>query len=294
MKKAIIILSALFFSISIFAQFDGRRPLQSRVLTDSVFSKELNAYRAYTIFIPKSFEADKNKKYPILYLLHGMYDTNIGWFQRGTKDIMDQFVDSGEAIEMIIVSPNAGGNPMTGAWNGYFDMPGWPYEKFFFNEFIPFIEEKYRVTGDKKHRAIAGLSMGGGGSTSYAQKHPDMFCAVYAMSALMSLPGGQNDPPTQNPEDKMALLSKSVIENSCIAFVENADDATKEKLKTVSWYVDCGDDDFLLDRNTEFGQAMRKAGIPFEFRVRDGGHTSEYWRSALYTALPFVSRNFNK
>ena len=55
-----------------------------------------------------------------------------------------------------------------------------------------------------------------------------------------------------------------------------------------------GDDDFLLDRNIEFFQAMRNAGIPCQFRVRDGGHTSEYWHSALYMCLPFVSRSFAK
>ncbi|MDR2408474.1 MAG: esterase family protein, partial [Bacteroidales bacterium] len=68
--------------------------------------------------------------------------------------------------------------------------------------------------------------------------------------------------------------------------------AAKEKLKTVAWFVDCGDDDFLLDRNIEFTQAMRKAGIPCEFRVRDGGHTWEYWHSALYSCLQFVTLKF--
>jgi S-formylglutathione hydrolase FrmB len=65
-------------------------------------------------------------------------------------------------------------------------------------------------------------------------------------------------------------------------------------LYLLHWFVDCGDDDFLLDRNIEFTQAMRKAGIPCQFRVRDGGHTFEYWHSALYICLPFVSRNFGK
>ncbi|MDL2265830.1 esterase family protein, partial [Parabacteroides sp. OttesenSCG-928-G21] len=68
----------------------------------------------------------------------------------------------------------------------------------------------------------------------------------------------------------------------------------KEELRSVVWYVDCGDDDFLLDRNIEFLQAMKAAQIPLQFRVRDGGHTWEYWHSALYTCLPFASRNFGK
>jgi len=113
------------------------------------------------------------------------------------------------------------------------------------------------------------------------------------MSALMSIPE-MGAAPAQKPDDKMAILTKSVIENSCVDFVANADEDRIANLRTVAWFVDCGDDDFLLDRNIEFTQAMRKKKIPCQFRVRDGGHTWEYWHSALYTCLPFVTRNFGK
>ena len=291
MRKIIMLSMALSFALIASAQ--GWGP-QSKIVADSVHSKVLNDYRAYNIFLPKSYETETNKKYPILYLLHGVMDTNQGWTMRGhLKDVMDQLVESGEACEMIIVTPNAGGDVYAGDWNGYFDMPGWSYETFFFTEFLPYIEKTYRVIGDKKNRAIAGLSMGGGGSTAYAQKHSDMFTAVYAMSALMSIPEF-GAVPSKSPDDKIAILSKSVIENSCIKYVEGASDMQKEQLRSIAWFVDCGDDDFLLDRNIEFIQAMRAAQIPCQFRVRDGGHTWEYWHSALYTCLPFVTRSFWK
>ena len=291
MKRICLLLVMMMIVSSSSAQFGGWGP-QSRIDTDSIYSKVLDAHRAYNIFLPKSFEVDKDKKYPILYLLHGMMDTNMGWTMRGhLKDVMDQLTESGEACEMIIVSPNAGGNPYEGYWNGYFDMPGWKYETFFYTEFLPYIESKYRVIGDKQHRAVAGLSMGGGGATKYAQTHSDMFVACYAMSALMNIPE-QGAAPSQNPGDKMAILTKSVQENNCIKYVEDADEARKAQLRSVKWFVDCGDDDFLLDRNIEFTQAMRQAQIPCQFRVRDGGHTWEYWHSALYTCLGFVTLEF--
>lgn len=275
------------------AQFPGWG-VQSKVVTDSIYSEILGANRQFTIYLPKSYETDATRKYPILYLLHGMMGVNTSWFtDQRVKDVMDRLVASGEACEMIIVSPNAGGNIYTGVWNGYFNMPGWAYEDFFYKEFLPYIEKNYRVVGDKQHRAIAGLSMGGGGTTSYAQRYSDMYCAAYAMSALMNIPAGSEN-PSPNPDDKMSLLTKSVMEHSCVKYVEEADDARKEQLRSVQWFVDCGDDDFLLDRNIEFFQAMRKAQIPCQFRVRDGGHTSEYWHSALYTCLPFVSRSFGR
>ena len=270
---------------------------QSKIVTDSIKSEALNgAWRQFNVYIPASFDANPTKTYPILYLLHGVLDTNRGWTERGhLKDVMDQLVASGEAEEMIIVTPNAGGDIAAGAWNGYFNMPGWNYEDFFFNEFMPYIEKTYRVKGDKTHRAIAGLSMGGGGTTSYAQRHPDMFGAVYAMSALMDVPEVPGQPAIDiNATDKWSILHRAVKEKSCIDYVKNADDETKAKLRTLQWFVDCGDDDFLLQRNIEFMQAMRDAWIPMQFRVRDGGHTWEYWHSALYNALPFVSRYFLK
>lgn len=156
-KLFCIIISTL--TLSVFAQ--SKEP-NSQILTDSLYSHILKDKREYNIYLPKSYSTDTIRKYPILYLLHGLDDTNKGWTERGhVKDVMDQLVASEEVCEMIIVTPNAGGNINKGSWNGYFDMPRWRYETFFFSEFLPYIEKSYRIIGDKRHRAIAGLSMGG-------------------------------------------------------------------------------------------------------------------------------------
>ena len=266
----------------------------SRVEEKTIHSEILNADRNYSVYLPAGYASNTDKKYPVLYLLHGMNGTNKDWPGRGhLQDVMDQLRAAGEVCEMIVISPDAGGNIGEGVWNGYFDMEGWAYERFFFEEFLPAVEKEYRIKGDKASRAIAGLSMGGGGSTSYAQRHADMFCACYAMSALMHLDAPQAQAP-RDEKDKMWHLTKAVNKLSCVDFVNNADDKTKEALRTVAWYVDCGDDDFLFECNMNLVLAMRKAGVPYQLRVRDGGHTWEYWHSALYNALPFVSRIFAK
>ncbi len=234
-----------------------------------------------------SFSSNPAKKYPVLYLLHGVFDTHQGWIMRGhLQDVANQIIDAGDAVEMVIVVPDAGS-----VWNGYFNMDGWNYETFFFREFIPHIEKTYRVIATKQSRAIAGLSMGGGGATVYAQKYPEMFSSVYAMSALMGLEPGGGLPAN---DKKVSELNKTVIENHCVKFISNATDGVKEKLREVKWFVDCGDDDFLFDVNIDFYREMRKARIPCQLRVRDGGHSWEYWHSALYIAIPFVSRGFSK
>lgn len=264
---------------------------QSRVLTDTIHSKVLNADRAYTVYLPDGFDKMTEREWPVLYLLHGMWDNNLSWKDRGSlQAVADRLMASGEARKMVIVTPNAGGNVFEHQ-NGYFDMPGWNYERFFFEEFVPFFEKKYRVASDREHRAVAGLSMGGGGATRYAQLHPDMFCAAFAMSALMSIPQNGAAKPRQKG-DKLDILTRSVMVNSCVEHVRNATPETVAALRTVAWFVDCGDDDFLLDRNIEFYQAMRHKGIPCQFRVRDGGHDWEYWHGSLYECLRFVSFRF--
>ena len=267
----------------------------SRVEEHTIQSKVLGAERHYTVYLPAGYDTNKDMSYPVLYLLHGMNDTNKGWYERGhVKDVMDQLTASGEVEPMIIVTPDAGGAVMENKWNGYFDMKGWNYEEFFFTEFLPMIEKEYRIKADKQHRAIAGLSMGGGGCTSYAQRHADMFAACYAMSAFLHMGAEGVDAQKVAEGDKMALLMDAAHRLSCVDYVKNADEERKKALRTVKWFVDCGDDDFLFDCNLDFYQAMRKAQIPCQLRVRDGGHTWEYWHSALYTALPYFSRIFGK
>lgn len=265
---------------------------QSRIVTDTIHSDMLGADRPYTVYLPVGFDADSARTYPVLYLLHGMYGNNTSWEKdMRLRDVADQMIYSDEIDPMVIVTPHAGGADPMVEQNGYFNMKDWPYEDFFFEEFMPYIEKTYRCGGSKNNRAVAGLSMGGGGATSYAQRHPQIFGSAYAMSALMDIPE-ERAVPSQTADDKVARLTRSVKELSCVRYVAEADEARRDALRSVRWFVDCGDDDFLLDRNIELVQAMHKANIPVQFRVRDGGHTVEYWHTALFTCLPFVSRNF--
>jgi enterochelin esterase-like enzyme len=277
-------------------QGGAQRSNAGRTVEHVFKSQILGIDRAYSIYLPQSYDRSPEKSYPVLYLLHGANDNNLSWENKADLSVIQNLLSgSGESTEMIIVTPNACTTSAEGGWQGYFDTPQWKYESFFFQEFIPYIEKEYRVIADRNHRALAGLSMGGGGSAKYAQTHPDMFCAAYCISALMAIPeGGGMRSNNSNPDDPMVVLNNSVNEHSCIKFVQNADDATKEKLKTVAWFVDCGDDDPILQRNIEFVSAMKTAGIPCQFRVRDGAHTWEYWHTGLYILLPFISRNFGK
>ena len=93
------------------------------------------------------------------------------------------------------------------------------------------------------------------------------------------------------PDSKLTITDNSVREHSALAFMDRADESTVAALKTVKWFLDCGDDDFLLQLSMDLHMKMREKGIKCELRVRDGAHTWEYWHTALRIALPFASRN---
>ena len=265
----------------------------SKIVTDSIFSKKLNCWQKYNVYLPTGFEKSE-KKYPVVYLLHGLYGNYSNWDKSGgMKLVADELISSGEACEMVIVMPNAGDSDVRNYQNGYFNVEDWPYEDFFYQEFLPEVEKKYRIIGDKEHRAIMGLSMGGGGSVVYSQRHPEMFSSCYAMSAWldnkMGEVGGKN-----LKKDKLYIVAKSVSDNSAVDFVEKADEETVKKLRTVKWFIDCGDDDFLMDLSVLLYQNMRAKKIKAELRIRNGVHNWEYWHTALRAALPFASRNFSR
>ena len=264
-----------------------------KVVTDSLESKVLGASVKYNVYLPSGFDKSE-KQYPVIYMLHGLSDTYTSWVERGgMQTVADELIGTGELREVVIIMPNAGGPDIHNTWNGYFNMPGWNYEDFFFKEFLPQVERKYRIISDKGHRAVMGLSMGGGGSTVYCQRHPDMFSSCYAMSAWLENKQGQVGGKDLK-KDKLYYVSNAVNEHSALDFIDNADDATLKALRTVKWFFDCGDDDFLVRLSFDLHMKMKEKGVKSELRVRNGVHNWEYWHTALRTALPYASRNFDK
>ena len=263
-----------------------------RIVTDSLESKILGTQVKFNVYLPDSY--DESAHYPVIYLLHGLSDTYTAWAEKGNmKLVADELIRSGECLPVVIVMPNAGGRPTGEVQNGYFNMPGWNYEDFFFTELMPSVEAEYHAGGSKGQRAVMGLSMGGGGSTVYCQRHPDKFSSCYAMSAWLD--DGDRDVGDVNEakKDKLYHTYMAVREHSALNFVRNADEATLESLRTVKWFIDCGDDDFLFDLSVGLHQLMRDRKVKDELTVRNGVHNWEYWHQALRIALPFASRNFS-
>ena len=283
----------IFYFAILFLLLPAFSAKAGKVVTDSLESKVLGASVKYNVYLPSGFDKS-DKQYPVIYMLHGLSDTYTAWVERGgMQTVADELIGTGELRKVVIIMPNAGGPDIHNTWNGYFNMPGWNYEDFFFKEFLPHVERKYRIISDKGHRAVMGLSMGGGGSAVYCQRHPDMFSSCYAMSAWLENKQGQVGGKDLK-KDKLYYVSNAVNEHSALAFIDNADDATLQALRTVKWFFDCGDDDFLVRLSFELHMKMKEKGVKSELRVRNGVHNWEYWHTALRTALPYASRNFDK
>ncbi len=285
MKKILLVVAFCSSLMAVFAQ-------TGKVIDNLVVrSKILGMDRKYAVYLPPDYE-NSQRSYPVLYLLHGAGDDQTGWVQFGeVLHIADKAIKEGTATPMIIIMPDAN----TGK-RGYFnDIAGkWNYEDFFFQELMPYVEKTYRTKNEKRYRAVAGLSMGGGGSFMYALHHPELFSSACPLSAYIG-PLTLNDAKTAVKRDN-PTASDSDIENyynrhNALSLVNAMPDSTK---KTVRWYIDCGDDDFLYEGNDLIHTAMRKKDIPHEYRVRDGAHNWTYWRTALPEVLSFVSMSFHQ
>ena len=282
MKKYLILLLVLSFG-TIAAQ-NGKV-----IETLTVKSEVLKMDRNYAVYLPPSYESS-DRSYPVLYLLHGATDNHTGWVQFGeVLRITDQAISDGIATEMIIVMPDADTKVM-----GYFNVPDYAYEDFFFKELIPHIESKFRTRNQKRYRAIAGLSMGGGGSFMYALRHPEMFSSACPLSAYVG-------PLTlEQTKSSMKRQFPNLTDAQADSYFQNYNalnllaKGKEEDIKSVKWYIDCGDDDFLYEGNSLMHIEMRKKNIPHEYRVRQGGHTWTYWREALPEVLKFVSNTFHQ
>ena len=285
MRKNIILIFLGFFILQ-------SSLAQSGKVYDNLSMKSaiLKSERNFAVYLPPDYETSQ-RSYPVLYLLHGAGDDHTGWVQFGeVLHITDKAIKKGKATPMIIVMPDA----KTGRL-GYFNDPkgDWRYEDFFFEELIPFVEKKYRIKSEKRYRAVAGLSMGGGGSFMYALHRPDMFSSACPLSAYvgpLSIEQLKSQiPPTETYTEEQ--IQAYYGQHNVVELVKNT---SSEQLRSVRWYIDCGDDDILYEGNSLIHIALRKKEVPHEFRIRDGAHSWTYWRESLPKVLKFVSDAFHQ
>lgn len=269
MKRQILLFTAsLLLSLCAHSQdivkpaatgFDSFREAAGHGKIDTIryTSKTVGTTRKALIYTPPGYS--QKKKYPVLYLLHGIGGDEKEWLN-GAKPqvILDNLYADHKIEPMIVVMPNgramkddrAGGNVFDSAKVKAFAT----FEKDLLNDLIPFMEKNYPALKDREHRAIAGLSMGGGQSLNFGLGNLDKFAWIGAFSAA---------PNTKRPEELVPDPA-----------------ATKEKLKLL--WISCGDNDRLITFSRRTHDYLDKNNVPHIYYIESGVHDFKVWKNGLY------------
>jgi len=286
MKKHLLVILGIIFAVSTFAQQRGK-VFDDKVMKSAILGRDVN----YTIYLPPDYDIS-SRKYPVLFLLHGYGGNYTNWLHLGEMDrTADKLINEGTIAPLIIVAADA-----KNSWyiNNFANTVR--YEDMYITELIPHIEKTYKTLGNKSGRAIGGLSMGGYGSLLYSLKYPDMFSVCVAMSSGVFTDAEVIERVKEDNSryDIMEIfgvsdttLSDHWHANSIIDIVKKL---PNDKKKSVKFYIDCGDDDFLYCGNSTLHITMRDLKIEHEYRVRDGAHNWTYWRQCLIDGLIYIDK----
>ncbi|MEO6159424.1 MAG: alpha/beta hydrolase-fold protein [Pelobium sp.] len=233
-------------------------------------SKVVGDQRDVRVYTPPGYDPLRKEPYPVLYLFHGITDETSAWITAGRENIiMDNLIAEGKAKEMIIVNTLGYGAPemFVPGVAGYDKALLQKNEEFFvrevIEEVIPMIEKLYHTKADKKYRAIAGLSMGGGQSLDIGLNHPKLFSYVGGFSAAVIL---------LNPSYELAFPKLDA-------------DINKE-LKLI--WIAIGRDDFLIESNRKYRDWLLSKKIKFSYKETEGVHSYQVWRRYLTEFAPLL------
>ena len=239
------------------AGFDAKRKdiAHGRLEMISYDSNSVGATRKMQVYTPPGYS--KDKKYPVLYLLHGIGGDETEWQRFATPDVLlDNLIADGKAVPMIVVMPNGRAQKNDRAEGDVFrSAPAFAaFEKDLLKNVIPTIESRYSVQADSEHRALAGLSMGRGQSLNFALGHLDIFAWVGAFSAA----------PNTKP-------AKELLPDPA---------AAKAKLKLL--WLSCGKKDGLIRISQGVHAYLKENNVPHIWHVDNNAHDPTHWKNSLY------------
>lgn len=246
-------------------------------------SKSLARKVNYVVILPADYYTDRSKRYPVVYLLHGLTGHYSDWNSK-TK-----LFDYSRAYNFIIVMPE--GND--GWYTDSATVPNDKYETYIVGDLIPTIDKDYRTLADRGNRYIAGLSMGGYGSIKFGLKYPAMFSLVGSFSgALRAAEWNNKNSAEWVYKSIMSVYGEDGSEtrksNDIYRLLQ---DFPADRLGELPYiYMDCGTEDRLIDLNNDFAKILRDRKIPHEFRELPGKHEWPYWDAQVQEFLQVVKR----
>jgi enterochelin esterase-like enzyme len=225
------------------------------------FSPVLNIWRQFYIYTPAGYDSHTDKKYPVLYLLHGGGEDESGWAKQGKTDlILDNLITEGKAKPMLIVMMD--GNIGVGGIAGFGERSLQTFERELKQAVIPFVEKNYRAETDSKNRALAGLSMGGLQTLYAGVKNHEMFSSLGVFSSGW-------------------FANNTTLSDPQYAFMkEHAPDINKN-IKNL-WVAMGGKEDIAYENCQVMLKRFDEMNIKYSYSEYPGGHAWPVWRNNLY------------
>ena len=253
--------------------YDRKDVAHGKVVQTELFSIVRNKHVGMWVYTPASY-GEGSKEYPVLYLQHGGGEDETGWINQGKANyILDNLVAEGKAKEMIIVMVN-----------GTFNVPGRPFsysvegikpfEEDLIKSVIPFVEKNFRVKKDRKSRALAGLSMGGGETFIAGLQHTELFSSLGVFSTGVF--GGIRESGAFDAEKALPGL----ISN-----------AKKYNDELDVFYISVGTDDNRITSTKKAVEGMKSKGLNIVFNTFPGDHEWQVWRKSLHDFAQKLFKN---
>jgi putative tributyrin esterase len=239
------------------------------------FSTSLRRDMHYLILLPRDYAG--GRRFPVLYLLHGLYGDYKNW------DTRTRLEADAESLAMLIVMPDADDSWYTNSAS----KPPDKFEDYVAKDLISEIDGKYRTIPDKGGRAIAGLSMGGYGAVKLALKYPQRFAFAGSLSGAFNAPQNLDD---LRPDFRAKLLEVFGAPGNHTRAESDVFLLLKGSHHYPYFYLACGSTDFFLEINRVLAAQLSRLKMPYEYHETQGGHEWEYWDSALSPMLEAVSR----
>jgi len=281
------------------------RPAEAQtgpVTTVTMESPSIGRKTAYNIILPADYETSGDKRYPVLYLLHGLTGNYTNWAGMGAAR-------AAKGLDLIVVMPD-GGNSWYVNWAESEEGQKNAWDDFITKDLIGHVDSNYRTIAAREGRAINGLSMGGFGGLTLGLRHPDLFCSIGSHSGALSFARGAGDrlrsgqapparknQPSDTPNDRIQIegfrsQAERTPKGKLFAKAEDADAADpfklvlavpKEKLPHI--YVDCGTEDRLVTASRDFAKLLMENNIPFVYGESPGAHNGQYWSREIGTSV---------
>jgi enterochelin esterase-like enzyme len=244
------------------AFYEGQPVPHGEIRTNWYESKSVNVMRRLTVYTPPGYDRNQQAKYPVLYLFHGANADETAWTRLGRMNlILDNLLAAGKAKPFVVVMPFGYGTPPDVIPPGNSSAL---FTRDLLEDVMPYVEKQFRVYADRDHRAIVGLSMGGGQSLGIGLSHLDLFSYVAGFS----------------PALRPAEFSKT------FAGIAGDPKGVNQKLKLL--WIGCGKQDGLFGNSKAFSDFLNEHQVKHTFRETSGAHTWMVWRRYLNEVAPLL------